>query len=154
MKWKKAELEKYVQAKEYVDTILLPLIPIQMGNDEESEKNSFQSEIINIFANEIEKELSGRVMLAPNYNFLKTADKSIEAKRINFWIQDMQEQPFEHITLLTFDPSWKKHEKDINGSLLWIPGIQSGDIRSKEMQEFVRNQVAQITEIIRSSWEG
>lgn len=152
MKWKKTELEKYVQAKEYVDTILLPLIPCQMGNDQESEKSSFQNEVINIFANEIEKELSGRIMLAPSYYFLKTADKTAEVDRINAWVQDMQKQPFEHIILLTFDAEWKKYEKSINGNILWLPGMQSGDLHSKETIDFIRDQISQISEIIRSYW--
>lgn len=152
MKWKKTELDKYVQAKEYVDTILLPLIPFQMGSDKESEKSSFQNEVINIFANEIEKELSGRVMLAPNYYFLKTTDKAAEIDRLNSWIQDIKEQPFEHIVLLTFDAGWKKHEKSLNGNILWLPGMQSGDLRSKETAEFIRDQISQISEMIRSYW--
>lgn len=152
MRWKKEQLEKYVQAKEYIDTILLPVIPFQMGDDEESVKTSVQSELMNIFALEIERELTGRVMLAPSYYYLKTMSKEAEAARMNDWIEDMKQQPYKHIFLLTFDAGWKKHERQLDGSLLWLPAIQTGDMQSEELKGFVRDQTAQISEVIRTFW--
>src|SRR5699024_9834281 len=150
MRWKKAELEKYVQAKEYVDTIFLPLTPFQLGSDEDAKKNSLQNELINIFAHEIEKELSGRIMLVPNYYYIN--NKEDEVNRINSWINDMRKQPFEHIILFTFDAGWKKYEKELQGNVLWLPGMQTGDLHSQEMQSVIRDQIAQVSEIIRSYW--
>lgn len=150
MKWNNEELTRYVQAKEYVDTILLPLIPFQFSDDEASVKTSFQNEVIQIFTQEIEKELSGRIMLAPSYYYLK--DPTEEAARINSWVDDMQKQPYQHIILLTFDAGWKKVEKDIEGTVLWLPAVQSGDLKSKEMQGIIRDQISQVSEIIRSYW--
>lgn len=150
MKWNNEELERYVQAKEYVDTILLPLIPFQFGDDEASVKTSFQNEVIQIFTNEIEKELSGRIMLAPSYYYLK--DPTEETTRINSWVEDMQKQPYQHIILLTFDAGWKKVERDLQGNVLWLPAVQSGDLKSNEMQGIIRDQISQVSEIIRSFW--
>ncbi|MCF3941630.1 YpiF family protein [Oceanobacillus alkalisoli] len=152
MKWRKDDLEKYVQAKEYIDTILVPLVPFQLTNDADLGKNAFQQEVITIFANEIEQELSGRVLLIPSYLYLKDGDKAIEVERLNQWISETKNQPFKHSILLTFDSSWKKHEKELVGDLLWIPGVQTGDIHSKEMQEMIRDQVSQLSEIVRSYW--
>lgn len=152
MRWRKIDLEKYVQAKEYVDTILLPLVPFRLGNDEEAQKNSFQEEVMDIFAHEIEQELSGRVMLIPSYYYLKNEAKETEAERINQWVEDAKLQPFQHIVLLTFDSAWKKVEQELHGNLLWLPGMQTGDFQSKEMQQLIRDQIGQLSEIIRSYW--
>lgn len=152
MKWRKDDLEKYVQAKEYIDTILMPLIPFQLTNDEDIGKDAFQQEIMTIFANEIEQELSGRVLLIPSYFYLKDTEKAIEVERLNQWISETENQPFNHTILLTFDPSWRKHEKELAGDLLWLPGIQTGDIHSNEMQSVIRDQISQLSEIIRSYW--
>lgn len=153
MRWKKEDLAKYVQAKEYIDTVLMPLVPFQISDDKESEKNAFQMEVMKIFSNEIEQELSGRVMLIPNYVYVKTVDKENEIERLNQWIRELKIQPFNHFILLSFDASWKKHEKDLEGNLLWLPGMQSGDLNSEETRRIIKDQVVQLSEIIRSYWD-
>ncbi|WP_067725486.1 YpiF family protein [Oceanobacillus damuensis] len=153
MKWRKDDLQQYVQAKEYIDTILLPLIPIQLSKDDQAEKYASQAEVMHILANEIEKELTGRIMLAPSYHYLNSADKNTEIHRLKMWAEDMKEQPFSQIVHITFDSGWKKHEKDINDNLLWIPAVQAGEINSKEMHRIIRDQVGQTAELIRSYWQ-
>ncbi|PAV29488.1 hypothetical protein CIL05_11520 [Virgibacillus profundi] len=152
MKWKKEDIKQYVQAKEYIDTIVIPLIPFHLSQDNELEKGTFQSEVLSLFSNEIEKELTGRVMLLPTYHYLKSVNKEPEADRLNKWVEDVQKQPFTHIFFITFDSSWKKNEQALNGTLLWLPGVSSGDLHSKEMHGVIRNQVEQIVELIRSYW--
>ncbi|WP_286191247.1 YpiF family protein [Virgibacillus salexigens] len=152
MKWKKADVAQYLEAKEYIDTILIPLIPYQMTGDTELEKNAFQNELTSVLANELEKELTGRIMLTPTYNYVKAADREEEVNRIHSWIEEIQQQPFPHIFLLTLDSSWKKHEQALDGTLLWLPGMKSGDLHSAEMHRFIRDQVEQVSELIRSYW--
>lgn len=152
MRWIKSDLERYVGAKEYIDTLLVPLLPFGFSDDASLAKNAFQIEVLSIFLNELEKELSGRVVLTPNYHYLKMAKKEDEIERLNSWIQDAQEQPFEHVFFVTFDSTWKKEERSINGSLLWLPGTHSGDLQSKETVGMIRDQVDQVSELIRSYW--
>ncbi|WP_010650650.1 YpiF family protein [Oceanobacillus massiliensis] len=153
MKWRKSDLQTYVQAKEYIDTVIIPLIPFQMSGDAEAEKYAQQAEAMTIFAQDIEKELTGRIMLAPPYHYLKSAKKEDEINRLNAWGNEITEQPFSHILLITFDSSWKKQEKDLSSHLLWMPAVQTEDINSKEMQRIIRDQVGQTVELIRSFWQ-
>lgn len=154
MKWEKTDLSQYKEAKEYVDTLIIPLVPFQLSNDKTYEKEAFQSDVLALFVNKIEKELTGRVMLVPSYNYVssKETEWDHEIERLNTWIQNCKIQPFQHTFLVTFDTGWKKNEADIDGSLLWFPGIDNGDIQSTEMQSLIKNQVNQIVELIRSYW--
>jgi len=152
MKWKKEDLEQYKKAKEYIDTAIIPLIPFQLDNDNELDKHAFQAEVLTIFSHEIEKELMGRVMLFPGYYYLQTAKKDKELERINEWIGAIRKQPFEHILFLTFDSSWKKYDQAVEGDVLWYPAMQSGHLHSKETKSFIRDQVSQIIDLIRSYW--
>src|SRR5699024_10005273 len=83
VKWTSDDLSKYVQAKEYIDTAIVPLVGFQMNAENEMNKDAFQREVLSIYTNEIEKELSGRLLLAPNYNYIKTKDLSEEVTRLN-----------------------------------------------------------------------
>jgi len=152
MRWRKADLQKYIQEKEYIDTAIVPLMPFQISDDAEMEKSSFQSELLSIITNEIEKELTGRVLLLPSYNYLKKSDSQLETKRLNTWADDAFKQSFKSIFFITFDAPWKKSEKELNGTLIWLPAIQAGDLHSKEMQPIIQDQVKQMIELIRSYW--
>jgi|SRR5690625_905298 len=152
MKWASQDLERYTQAKEYVDTIIMPLIPFQISPDNEAGKEAVQSEALSIIAKEIEKELSGRVMLLPSYHYVKSADKEKETARLNDLVKEVEKQPFTHKFFITFDMGWKKHEQDLQSHLLWFPSIQSKELESKEVVSIIRTQVLQICELIRSYW--
>src|SRR5699024_9382578 len=151
MKWVKSDLLQYKTAKEYVDTLLIPLVPFQLSNDKTYERDAFQRDVLSLFVHEVEKALMGRVLLTPSYNYVPSKDSdNDEVNRLNAWIQHCYTQPFKHTFLVTFDASWKKYEREIDGNLLWFPGMESGDLRSEEMQSILRGQVKQIVELIRT----
>jgi len=152
MRWKSTDIKKYIEAKEYIDTAVVPLIPFEMSNDTEIEKSSFQSEVLSIITNEMEKELTGRILLMPSYFYLKSIDMQSESKRLNLFVEAIMQQPLQNVFLITFDPSWKKIEKEVSGTLIWTPVIQNGDLHSKEMHTMIQSQVQQIRELIRSYW--
>lgn len=152
VKWTKDDLLKYVQAKEYIDTAIVPLIGFQMDAEKKMENDAIQREVLSIYANEIEKELSGRLLLIPNYNYIKSEDLSDEVTRLNNWIGHIKEQPFSNVFLLTFDNQWKKKEKALEGELLWFPSLENDNLKSEETVRTIRNQVKQISELIRTYW--
>jgi hypothetical protein len=153
MKWRKSDIEKYVQAKEYIDTALIPLLPFNLANDEEAKKSSFQSELLTIIVSEIEKEITGRILLLPNFYYVKDSDRNAETQRLQSWTSEAGRQGLENIFYITFDSAWKKSEKQLDGNLIWLPAIQSGDIQSKEMEPVIRDQKSQMVELIRSYWQ-
>ncbi len=152
MRWTKADMEKYKDAKEFVDTLLIPLAPFEIGDDINLEKSAFQQEVLHIFVHEIEQLLAGRVVLIPPYLYMKQANKDSEVERIKQFTDNAKKQPFEHLFYITFDASWRKYENIMDGTLLWVPSIQTGDLRSKEVQALIRDQVNQLSELIRSDW--
>ena len=152
MQWKNVDIERYREAKTYIDTLFMPLIPFQLSSDDDLGKHTFQSEALMIFLNELEKELSGRVLLTPAYTYLIHTSKDNEIERIGQWVEDIYQQPFEHIFFFTHDAKWKKFEKHLDGSLIWIPGTSSGDIYSEDFVQRIREQVKDMSELIRSYW--
>ncbi|QKY69197.1 YpiF family protein [Lentibacillus sp. CBA3610] len=154
MKWIKQDLQQYVQAKEYVDTIIIPLLPFQLSNDSNLEKDAFQSEILSVFNRELEKELTGRVLLAPNFHYLTSADKEAEMERVHTWVEDIQTQPFHHVFFVTSDSGWKKVEQSLQGSLIWLPATATESMKASDIQSVIRSQVKEVTELIRSYWKG
>ncbi|UOQ93571.1 YpiF family protein [Halobacillus shinanisalinarum] len=151
MQWTKQDTKQYLPEKEYVDTVLIPIISFDPASDNRMTKEAFQRELNQIFTNLIEKEYKGRMFLAPEYYYLTNYHES-EISRMNQWVEHFQQQPFEHVFLFTFDAKWKKYESDLNGHLLWIPGIADGDLQSTETKSFVKEQVKQVNELIQAYW--
>lgn len=152
MQWTKKDIQTYLGSKEYIDTAIIPIIPFQLSRESEIGKSTSKRELLSIFATEIEKELSGRVLLVPNYYYLEFGDKETEAKRLNDWTQELFKQPFKHVFILTFDSGWKRHEKELEANLLWLPGFHADDPNSDEMKLMIRGQVADVVELMRSYW--
>lgn len=152
MQWRSQDLEKYVGAKEYIDTLIVPLIPISFSVDEKLESLASQGEVLAILMNELERELHGRIMLSPTYHYLTTNHVTEEMNRLNQWIKDIKQQPFKHIFLVSYDASWKKDEQLLDGSYIWISSIPSVSLDSKEMQQFVKDQIKQLNTLLQTYW--
>ncbi|GGC87373.1 hypothetical protein GCM10007216_17600 [Thalassobacillus devorans] len=151
MKWNQHDISQYVEAKEYIDTLIVPLIPFGAKKDEQMKTQAFQKELLTMFVNEIEKEYKGRIVLLPEYYYL-SGKVNEETARLNHWVEEFTELPFEHVFLFTFDVNWRKASKDVDGEVIWLPGLQSGNLQSSEAQSFIKEQVSQIAEMIRSYW--
>jgi len=152
LKWTNEDLATYIDAKEYVDTVILPMQSFHVTDEGTMEQDAFNREILSIYSSEIEKELSGRVMLTPTFYYLKSADMTAELNRLETWVKELQEQPFTEIFIFTFDKALKKVEKELPCELIWFPGMKIGDVKSKEATQLIQNQVEQISELIRAYW--
>lgn len=152
MKWKVDDLEKYIEAKEYIDTVIIPLMPFQLTNEQTMLDEAFQETVLRHSTNQIEEELSGRVMLTPLYTYIKTDHIENEVERLNEWINHLKNQPFKSVFFVTFDMQWKKVEQSLNGHLIWLPIGKKMDINSQEAKSIIDNQASQISEFIRMYW--
>jgi Protein of unknown function (DUF2487) len=153
MLWTKQDMQLYISQKEYIDTAIIPIIPFQLSHDNDMDKSTSKREVLSIFATLIEKELSGRVLLIPNYYYLEYGGKDQEVDRLNRWTEEIQKQPFKHVFILTFDAGWKKFEKNLEANLLWLPGFQADDPYDGQTQQLIRGQVQDVVELIRSYWK-
>ncbi|WP_162297838.1 DUF2487 family protein [Halalkalibacillus sediminis] len=154
MKWNFNDAEQYVQAKEYIDTAIIPLIPYSFSSDEDIQKLSFQKEVMDVFTTQIEKELKGRIFLIPEYYYLKDAKIEEEKQNLDQQIEHVQSQPFNHVFLLTFDSQWRKKVKEFDADLLWIPSIKEGNLNQVDKQQLIQAQVEEVLQLIKESWSN
>ncbi|WP_245688083.1 DUF2487 family protein [Salimicrobium halophilum] len=149
----KKDLEQFVEEKAYIDTLFIPVIPVATSSDDKVVSSGFQLELNELFSRIIEEQFKGRIVLAPSFYYM---DEKVEGEkdRLNEWIDAFSRQPFNHVFLFSFDRSWRKVEGELNGELLWFPGLRNGDLQSTETQSFVKEQAKEIIEIIKDSWKS
>ncbi|GAA0458961.1 DUF2487 family protein [Alkalibacillus silvisoli] len=152
MKWMHQDVQSYTQAKEYIDSAVMPLIPFSFSDDDELTKLSFQHEVMQIYMTQIEKQLKGRVFLLPVYNYLKQNTLTDEYERLASVVGQIQEQPFKYVFLFTFDKKWRKYSSELDAELIWLPAPQQSDLNQVETQQLVQSQVAEIEELIKEQW--
>lgn len=152
MQWSKDHLETYVDTKEYIDTLLVPLVNINMKNDKQLIKSGLEREYIEILAYEIERRLAGRIMLLPTFVYTYNSHYDKEQERLNLWVQSFKQESFDNTFILTLDYEWSKRAQDIDGHILWLSHIPFDHINEASAKPFVKSQADNLSETIQSFW--
>ena len=151
MKWARQDLEMYIKAKEFVDTVVVPLIPISLGED--IIQVCEMGEFISILSTELEREYKGRMVVLPAFTYLKQEDSKSLVDRTNGWYQALLAEGVKYVILLTSDPDWKLNEKEVQASLLWIPSISFNDVDKKYIEQMIKSQMKSIQAIVMNLWK-
>ena len=150
MKWSAKDLDMYVHAKEFVDTALIPLVPLSFG--EQMKQSGSNNEFITILSMEIEKQMKGRMLLMPTYHYM--SDEEDKLPIIKRWTQKLETNNFKHVFYLTTDIAWKKYEQELEQHLIWIPAIPLENLENSQARDMINQQVNQITDIFTYYWKN
>ncbi|QGH34784.1 DUF2487 family protein [Gracilibacillus salitolerans] len=152
MRWKKEDLELFFQSKEYIDTLCIPLIPLDLQTESEATKLANQNTSLQIISDELERNYTGRIMLSPPYTYIRSTNYEKESSILNQWTSMLSNNHFKHIFLLTYDVNWKKYERLLENNLIWLTATTIEDYQSNQSKKWVNEQVQQISELIRTYW--
>ena len=150
MKWTAKDLDMYIQSKEYVDTVLIPLVPLSFGG--QMKQTGSMNEFLTILSLEIEKQMKGRILLLPTFHYL--SDEMDKVERLNRWAKEVKEKDFKHIFFLTSDFEWKKEEGELENNLVWIPAIPLESLETEQAREMINQQVLQILDVFTYNWKN
>ncbi|CAH0171802.1 hypothetical protein ASG97_22125 [Bacillus sp. Soil745] len=150
MKWTAKDLDMYMQSKEYVDTVLIPLVPLSFKG--QMKQTGSMNEFLTILSLEIEKQMKGRILLLPTFHYL--SDEMDKVERLKRWANEVKENNFEHVFFLTSDFEWKKEERELENNLVWIPAIPLEGLEIEQAREMINQQVIQILDIFSYNWKN
>lgn len=150
MKWTAKDLDMYMQSKEYVDTVLIPLVPLSFKG--QMKQTGSMNEFLTILSLEIEKQMKGRILLLPTFHYL--SDEMDKVERLKRWANEVKENNFEHVFFLTSDFEWKKGERELENNLVWIPAIPLEGLEIEQAREMINQQVLQILDIFSYNWKN
>ncbi|CAK6475521.1 YpiF family protein [Peribacillus castrilensis] len=150
MKWTAKDLDMYMQSKEYVDTVLIPLVPLSFKG--QMKQTGSMNEFLTILSLEIEKQMKGRILLLPTFHYL--SDEMDKVERLKRWANEVKENNFEHVFFLTSDFEWKKEERELENNLVWIPAIPLEGLEIDQAREMINQQVLQILDIFSYNWKN
>ncbi|MFP3410433.1 YpiF family protein [Bacillus sp. SIMBA_074] len=149
MKWIVKDVEQFEQAREYVDTGIIPLLSISAAK--EMKMVVEQGEFIEALSMELEREYKGRVLLLPAFTYLVESQKN-EKDRLQEWTDHLQRQGFKHIAYVTSDFSWKEDMRDVRGDLFWFPSLSLEQFSDQAKREVIRAHIKNIMEMLEERW--
>ncbi|MDQ0228768.1 YpiF family protein [Metabacillus malikii] len=150
MKWILTDVDAYNQSKEYVDTAIIPLIPI--AANPEFKVIVQKGEFLSLLVNELERQLKGRVFLFPPYSYVKNSENVFE--NLIEWKNEIKKE-FKHIFFITNDEYIKSNKTDeLSDELIWTPTVPMENMDDSLKRKLLADQVEQIIKKLLQSWNN
>ncbi|WP_408006520.1 YpiF family protein [Pseudalkalibacillus sp. A8] len=151
MKWCSKDLDMYLKASEYVDTAIVPLIPITWGTHK---KNVIlKGEFPLILSEEIERQLKGRVFLFPAITYLVSEPDEDVLKRLSALTSELENEGMPYPVFITSDARWTGSE-ELGDRLVNIPPVPLEHMDEEYQREIVSEQVKHILQIVTKKWQN
>lgn len=147
MKWEVKDIDQYLRAKEYVDTAIVPLVALSFDSD--LKQLASKGEFILALANEMERQLKGRILLLPPYTYLKNHEDDSD-KVLKKW-KDTIKLHFKHVIFLTSDEKWRGNGDE---GWIWVPAVPLEHMDHDLKRKIVQDQIEQILNILLQSWNN
>ena len=149
MKWKTKDADVFLKSGEYVDSLLIPLTPVSFT--QEFKSSVTMAEYTELLSGEMERQLHGRLFLAPNFTYVKD-EPAIE--RLASFIEHVTiSGHFKHVFLMTSDVYWKEFEQRLSGKLFWVPALPLDSMDENYKLEVVKEQVKPLFQLIFNDWQ-
>ncbi|MFC9445664.1 YpiF family protein [Bacillus cereus] len=149
LKWIVKDVEQFEQAREYVDTGVIPLLSISAAK--EMKMVVEQGEFIELLSMELEREYKGRVLLLPAFTYLVESQKN-EKGRLQEWTNHLRSEGFKHIAYVTSDFSWKEEIQELQGDLFWFPSLALEQFSDQAKREVIHAHIKNIMVMLEEKW--
>jgi len=151
MRWIPKDAEMFLGAREYVDTVIMPLIGITFQNH--VKQSASINDFITIISRQVEQQFKGRLLLLPPLTYCNEWSKQERLNMLIKWKNSLEEQ-FVHVFFLTADVEWKTIETELGQSLLWTPPIPLEHLEEKHKKPIMEEQVKHLLTTIGQKWKN
>jgi hypothetical protein len=150
MKWIPQDVGTYLSAKEYVDTAVVPVYSVSMGED--MKQSAATAEFITLLTNHLERQFTGRLLLFPPYTYLKNQSREESLDNLKTWEETILQGEFKHVFYVTSELEWRMQENELKGALLWLPTLPLEHMNDTQKMELIDSQVKQLFPLFTQKW--
>lgn len=150
MKWGPQDVDVYLQSKEYIDTAVIPLLPVTF--DGEMKQAAEMTEFISLLTGLLERQFKGRLMLLPGFSYLKTKETEKIIEDLMFWEEQLLATGFNHVFYITSDTFWNSLQNQVTGSIIWMPSIPMETMEESAKTAVIDSQVKQLINLFTQKW--
>ncbi|NYF24513.1 DUF2487 family protein [Sporosarcina sp. JAI121] len=146
MNWTANDMDTYLQQREYIDTLIVPLLKVET-KPENMKSSSSSSEFLMHLTTFIETQFKGRMMLMPPFAYTQSMDLTEMAATLS---QDLSVASFKYVFFLTTDSKWTSIEMD--GEVIWLPSIPLESMDPQLRKSIIEDQLRQVLPRFTEKW--
>lgn len=151
MRWTIRSIEAYLKDREYVDTAVVPLVPVSWKSEVKATVEF--GEFAALLVDGLEQQLRGRVVHFPPFTYLKAESIELRLERLMEWEHELKENGFKHVFFICSDPEWKMVEEKTANSIIWLPAVPLEYMSQENSEEILSSQIKQLLKIIMLKWQ-
>lgn len=151
MKWVSQDMDMFLNAREYVDTAVLPLFPVSFGGD--IKQAVAMTEFIQLLSVPLERQFKGRLIMLPGYSYMKSTRNEKLLEDVIEWENELYNNGFKHVYYVTSDSFWKSLENELKGGLIWLPSLPLLGVDESYKNTLLEDQVKQLMQLFMQKWQ-
>ncbi|MBS4747658.1 YpiF family protein [Bacillus altitudinis] len=145
MKFQAEDADLFLQSKDYIDTAIIPLVGIDSSRIKQTVS---LGEFTMLVAEDLERQLKGRVFLFPPHTYLEVNSRKQED--ILAVKQSLQEH-FQHVVFITSDNKWKE-QLEVSESAFILQSVPLEHLKVNLKQKVIQDSVEQILNFLLQKW--
>ncbi|MEH6923853.1 MULTISPECIES: YpiF family protein [Bacillus] len=145
MKFQAEDADLFLQSKDYIDTAIIPLVGIDASHIKQTVS---LGEFTMLVAEDLERQLKGRVFLFPPHTYLEVNSRKQED--ILAVKQSLQEH-FQHVVFITSDNKWKE-QLEVSESAFILQSVPLEHLKVNLKQKVIQDSVEQILNFLLQKW--
>ncbi|ATH72656.1 MULTISPECIES: YpiF family protein [Bacillus] len=145
MKFQAEDADLFLQSKDYIDTAIIPLVGINASHIKQTVS---LGEFTMLVAEDLERQLKGRVFLFPPHTYLEVNNRKQED--ILALKQSLQEH-FQHVVFITSDNKWKE-QLEVSESAFILQSVPLEHLKVNLKQKVIQDSVEQILNFLLQKW--
>lgn len=148
LKWNVKDIELFIREKEYVDTALIPVLPVEFESN--MKRAAEQGEFIQLLSMHLERQFKGRLVLFPAFTYLRESEA--EWDLLSSWRTRAKEGGFAHVFFLTADKRWSSLGEEKLGSFFYVPSIPLEHMEEKYKHAAMEDQLKTLIPKMIKNW--
>lgn len=150
MRWLAKDTSLYIAEKQYVDTLVVLLVPIAFGDRTKESGNDY--EFLSLISSELERQFQGRILLFPPFIYPENPSHSFKEVVFKELFRSI-DSDFRHLFFISTKQDFKEQIDAVNGELFWMPSIPLEYVDEKNRRSIIEDQVRQLSPLIVQRWQ-
>lgn len=145
MNYNLKDIELFLQQKQFIDTAIVPLLPVDFST-EGALRYSSDAEFLMSLVTYIEKQFRGRIFMAPPFPYFHKKG-NIDIKEIE---GNLKEEGFLHVLFITCDLNCKEKMEEVD--MLILPAIPIQSMDQEVKNRILQDQLNYVLPKLTSFW--